>query len=345
MIPGRFDSATDAAPDKRRNDHEVRALDVDEFARWDDFVRRSPQGTLFHTTPWLRASGEPFRLLGCFRGAELLGGFALGLKGDRFAGTPCPSFTPYLGVLFSPRPDAKYVTEISANKEIAGAFAAFLRREFDRVELPFAPEAGDMQPFIWQGFDIELHYTYRLRLENLQAVLDNMDAGRRRNLSSAEKQGLQVEVGANFAEILRLRDRSFERQVMATSDGPVAVRFEAALREEGRCQSFLTRSRTGEALGGVWIAWDEKRAYYLVGGYDHAAKSNNAVALAMWNAIKFTADELKLTEFDFEGSIIPPVERFFRKFGARLTPFYAIRYRRRSLVWRVARRISRVVGS
>jgi hypothetical protein len=320
-------------------------LRVDEFARWDIFVGRSPQGTLFHTALWLQASGHPFQLLGCFRGAELLGGFALGLLGERFGGAPCPSLTPYLGVLFSPRPDAKYVTEISANKEIAGAFATFLKRNFDRIELPLAPEAVDMQPFIWQGFDVRLHYTYRLRVENLPAVLDGMDAGRRRNLSSAEKQGLRIEIGADFAEILRLRERSFERQFMATTDSPVAVHIETVLRGKKRCQSFLTRSPTGEALGGVWIAWDEKRAYYLIGGYDNAAKSNNAVALAMWNAIKFTTDELMLAEFDFEGSIIPPVERFFRKFGARLTPFYELRYRHHGPVWRTARRISRLIKS
>lgn len=325
--------------------YRIRPLEEREFRRWDDLVKTSRQGTLFHTTLWLKASGEQFRLLGCFRGSELLGGFALGLAGPRVAKAPEPSLTPYLGFISASRPDAKYVTEISANKQIASAFAEFLKREFDEVEIPFSPEMIDMQPFIWHGFEIELHYTYRLCLENPQAVLDNMDAGRRRNLLSAEKQGLRVEVGADFAEILRLRELSFERQLMVTSDGPAAVRFEAALREGERCQSFLTRSRIGEALGGVWIAWDEKRAYYLVGGYDHAAKSNNAVALAMWNAIKFTADELKLTEFDFEGSKIPPVERFFRKFGARLTPFYAIQYRRHGLVWRVARRISRVVGS
>ncbi len=94
----------------------------------------------------------------------------------------------------------------------------------------------------------------------------------------------------------------------------------------------------------MWIAWDDKRAYYLVGGYDHSAQSNNAVALAMWRAIQFAALNLKLPEFDFEGSMIPPIERFFRKFGATLTPFYRIRYRRVSLARRIARKVVRMIG-
>jgi hypothetical protein len=325
-------------------EYQVRALGTSEFARWDDFVRQSPQGTLFHTTLWLDAAGLPYRLLGCFRGNDLHGGFALSLVGDRAAGRPHPSLTPYLGIMYPP-PRAKYVTEISHHKEIGIAFAKFIKNEFDFLELTFSPEVIDLQPFIWQGFEVDLHYTYRLSLESLEAVLDNMDAPRRRNLLNAEKQGVQVEVGDNFAQILRLREMTFKRQGMAASDGSAAIAFESALRHAGHCQGFLARSKEGEPLGGVWIAWDDKRAYYLLGGFDRSAQSNNAVALAMWRAIQFTALDLKLPEFDFEGSMIPTIERFFRKFGGKITPNYTIRYRRPvGLGWRVARKLVRIVS-
>jgi len=324
-------------PHKVSRAYEVRALNESEIARWDEFVRRSPQGTLFHTTLWLEASGVPFRLLGCFRGGEMHGGCAIGIIGHRIAGRPYPSVTPYLGVLY-PSLHAKYVTEISNNKEIGSAFAIFLKTEFDRVvDFAFSPEVVDLQPFIWQGFTIELRYTYRLSVTNLEYVFDNMDATRRRNLVTAEKQGVQIEADVDFSEIVRLSEKSFERQSLVASHGQVVSRFEAALRRAGRCRGFLARSKEGEPLGAVWIAWDEKRAYYLLGGYDHSAKSNNAVALAMWRAIQFTATDLKLPEFDFEGSAIPAVERFFRKFGGTLTPYYCIWHRRPGNLRRAAR--------
>ena len=330
-------------PNKVSRAYEIRALDQGEFARWDEFVQKSPQGTLFHTTLWLEASGVPFRLLGCFRGGEMHGGCAIGIVGHRTAGRPYPSFTPYLGVLY-PSSNAKYVTEISNNKEIGGAFAVFLKGEFDRVvDLAFSPEVVDLQPFIWQGFTVELRYTYRLSITDLRCVFDNMDAGRRRNVVSAEKQGVQVEVGADFGEIVRLSEKTFERQSLMATHGQAAKTFEAALRRAGQCLGFLARSNEGETLGAVWIAWDEKRAYYLLGGYDPSAKSNNAVALAMWRAIQFTATDLKLPEFDFEGSAIPAVEQFFRKFGGTLTPYHCIRYRRPSSVRRMARDLALTV--
>ena len=163
-------------------------------------------------------------------------------------------------------------------------------------------------------------------------------------LSAPRSRGVQVEIGADFAQILRMKETSFKRQELVASDGPAAIRFEDALRRADRCQAFLARSKEGEPLGGVWIAWDNKRAYYLVGGFDRSAQSNNAVALAMWRAIQFTALNLKLPEFDFEGSMIPAIERFFRKFGGKITPNYTIRYRRPiGLGQRIVRKLIRIV--
>ena len=36
------------------------------------------------------------------------------------------------------------------------------------------------------------------------------------------------------------------------------------------------------------------------------------------------AQERGLKTFDFEGSSIPPIERFFRGFGGQLTPYFSI---------------------
>ena len=328
---------------KVSREYEIRAVDTSEFARWDEFVRQSPQGTLFHTTLWLQALGAPFRLFGCFRDKDLHGGFAVGLNGDRAAGAPHASLTPYLGILYS-QSTAKYVTRISAEKEVASAFATFLKSAFDWIEFRFPPEVVDLQPFIWEGFEVGVRYTYRIALSSLKTVLDNMDATRRNKLGSAERQGIQIEVGADFTEVMRLSERSFERQGLTGAIRPIAERVEATLRDAGRCLGFVARSREGEQLGAAWIVWDEKRAYYLIGGYEHSEKSSNAVSLALWRAIQFTATDLKLPEFDFEGSMIPAVERFFRKFGGMLTPTYTIQYRRPiSLGQRVARKLARVM--
>ena len=323
-------------------EYAIRVLLPHEFPQWDEFVRQSPQGTLFHTVLWLEAVGVPFRLFGCFRGAELRGGFAAGLIGDGLIGHPS-ALTPYLGILYC-RPTEKYVTRISFQKKIAGAFAVHLKGEFDSIQFRFPPEVVDLQPFIWEGFGAGVRYTYRLSLSSLDAVLANMDTRRRWDLTKAERLGIKIEKDVSFERVFRLCELTFRRQRQTVPFRSIAQRIESELRNAGRSSGFLARGSDGAELGAVWIVWDEKRAYYLLGGYDDLARSSGAVAFALWHAIQFVALELKLPEFDFEGSMVAPIEQFFRKFGGILMPTFTITYHKpASFAQRVARKVARVV--
>ena len=68
---------------------------------------------------------------------------------------------------------------------------------------------------------------------------------------------------------------------------------------------------------------DKKTAYYVIGGYDSDNKHHGAGACTLWECIKY-AKKLGLHEFNFDGSIIPNIERFFRGFGGQLVSFYRI---------------------
>ena len=48
-----------------------------------------------------------------------------------------------------------------------------------------------------------------------------------------------------------------------------------------------------------------------------------AAPMAMFACIR-QARELGLEVFDFEGSMIPGIERYFRSFGGTLTPLYRV---------------------
>jgi hypothetical protein len=303
--------------------YRVRLLEQAEYPRWEQLVRTSPQGTLFHTPLWLGATGTPFRLYGCFRGEELRAGLAVGLLAPGVAGHPAIGLTPYLGLLLPTR-TGKRVTMLSVNKEVGVEIARFLRTEFASVQLRLPPEAGDVQPFLWQGFRVGVRYTYRLVLDDLKSVEAGMDATRRRNLRRAEKCGLHVEVGAPFEAVLELCAKTFSRQSMAPGFLESARGIEAVLAPLGRCCGFVVRDAARRGLAAIWTVWDEKRAYYLIGGYDDAGNSSTAGVLAMWTAIQHTASELRLSEFDFEGSMVPAIERFFRMFGGELLPTYTL---------------------
>ena len=73
---------------------------------------------------------------------------------------------------------------------------------------------------------------------------------------------------------------------------------------------------------GVYLVSDSRSVYYLLGGSDPELRNSGATSLLMWEAIRWASEQGK--QFDFEGSIVEPIERFVRSFGARQTPFFKI---------------------
>ena len=310
----------------------VRPLKVSEYNVWDRFVLQSPQGSLFALSDWLQSSGEEPVIFGCFRGDNLVAGLPLTCRTLKFGlrvGAH-PPLTPYLGILFKEN-TGKYVTRISAEKEMSKAIAHKLKEEFAAINFNFPPAVVDLQPFIWEGFSSGVRYTYIISLDDMERVWTEMEDTRRNDIRRAEKDGIYVNDEAKFEELFALVEKTFQRQKMEIRFRTAAFRYNSMLEKKGWCRSFVARDKDGVPIAGVYIIWDWNRSYYLLGGYDPKHSHHGATALAMWTAIRFTKEELGLSEFDFEGSMVPQVEQFFRKFGGRLTPYYFVSWMPRTL--------------
>lgn len=64
----------------------------------------------------------------------------------------------------------------------------------------------------------------------------------------------------------------------------------------------------------LFMTYDTETSYYLAGGTDAQYYGSGAMSLLMWHAIQLSFDMRKL-QFDFEGSMIPTVDAFFKKFS------------------------------
>jgi hypothetical protein len=305
---------------------ELRILSSDEYKMWDDFVYSSPNGTIFHKTFWLKSSGNNFDIYGLFGSGNLSGGFVAPYR--KFLGekviAPMP-LSPYSGIVF-PDYKGKYVGKISSEKELSAELAAFLRKRYKWGSLSFSPLVVDMQPFIWNGFNVRVGYTYILNISNIDECWNGMDAKRRNDITKAQKDGLVVLPADSFNDVIELVKKTFRRQEISPSWKETAYRYYDELNKRNLCKGFICADKQGNKIATAFIVWDEKRAYCLLGGYDTENKHHGASAMCVWEAIKFVSIELGLREFDFEGSTIPQIEPFVRKFGGRLTSNYKIQW-------------------
>ena len=191
----------------------VKELGNDDFEKWNEFVGNSPQGTVFHKSYWLRASGENFRIYGCFKNGNLVAGLPIVCR-SRFGikyGIHSP-LTPYLGILFNDS-EAKYVSRISEEKNISRAVAKKIKEDFGQIKFSFSPLITDLQPFVWEGFSINVSYTYLLDLTDLERVWTDMDDSRRNDIRRAEKDGISIELTKNFKETLSSLYDGYEKRI------------------------------------------------------------------------------------------------------------------------------------
>jgi hypothetical protein len=72
----------------------------------------------------------------------------------------------------------------------------------------------------------------------------------------------------------------------------------------------------------VWVVWDRQAAYYLLAGAEPDLRNSGASSLLAWEAIMRSREHTDV--FDFHGSMRQPIERFFRSFGARQTPYLSV---------------------
>ncbi|KAA6184831.1 GNAT family N-acetyltransferase [Thiohalocapsa marina] len=180
-------------------------------------------------------------------------------------------------------------------------------------------------PFYWAGFTQTTRYTYRLpELFNQDELWAGFRENIRRDIRKAERRfSLQVRTDLDLDCFLRLNVQTFERQGkdLPYSNSLVLKLDEACQRRNAR-QIFIAEDKHGRAHAGVYIVWDKNSAYYLMGGGDPELRKSGATSLCMWEAIKFASTVTK--SFDFEGSMMEPVERFFRAFGAQQVPYFAV---------------------
>lgn len=235
-----------------------------------------------------------------------------------------PSLTQTLGPwLAEPPPGTKYAKRLAREKDLMEALIDQLP-DYQVFRQNFAPEITNWLPFCWQGFQQTTQYTYRLPgLSNMQSVWSGFQAKVKTDVRKAEKQGVTIERSSDIDAFLDVNELTFLRQGMNLPYPRSYVkRLFAACEQNNAGTIFLARGKDGRMHAGNLLVWNQHCAYYLMGGGDPEVRNSGATSLAMWQAIQFAASVSQT--FDFEGSMIEPVERFFRGFGAIQTPYFSL---------------------
>ena len=280
-------------------------------------------GSIFLAPSWLKNYNNVTIYVIYDDGNNLIGGFFL-YKEKKFGLTIYrnPPFTPFIGP-FVKIEARNPVNIISKYREILSLMAEFMNGlDYSIISVSLGRNIIDTLPFIWRKFKVVPGYTFILDLSiSLDDLYKNMAVERRNDINKAIKDNLKVKKVDDFNFIKSIVLKTFSRQKKGINECYLnKILFEFANNHNSF--AFVT-FKDEKPIAGAFCVYDKLTAYYLLGGYDYEFKHHGAGALTLWKAIEYSK-QIGLKHFDFEGSMVPQIEKYFRGFAGELKPYFRI---------------------
>jgi hypothetical protein len=217
--------------------------------------------------------------------------------------------------------------------------------EYAHVEAACMPELDYWTPLSWHGYTQTTRTTWRIAADqSMEEIRIAMRATTRRKLRAAERDQLTVGDGG-VEDVLAACAATFERQ-----DGTLPARetlrqLATAALANGKGRVLAVRSAEGELVSAGLFVFDDRWTWSIANGHIPMKVALGAPTLLMDTAISQAME--RGTGFDFEGSMIKPIEHFVRGFGgtptaysvvSRSTPAWARNVARKRRIKRLLRR-------
>lgn len=279
--------------------------------------------SIFHNIDFLKLYTPYIHIAGIFNKNEELIGMFYYFKKSKYGIKYIipPPFHPYNG-LISMISAKKIESKNSFIKELQTYIHQYFtdKERAHYIRFVLSPEWIDTQVFYWNKWQVKVHYTYQLSLNLFEEKLfENLSSEKRKSIRKAEKDGLLIKEEKDYSIIKNLVLKTFKRQKAKVNAGYLnKILMEWA--NPNNSFSYVAYSFE-KPIAGVFCVYDTSIAYYLLGGYDDENTHHGAGVTCMWHAI-LKSKKLGLQKFDFEGSMIPSVEKYFRDFGGTLVPYY-----------------------
>lgn len=233
-----------------------------------------------------------------------------------------PPLTPYQGVWLNYPNNQKYTNRLSFEKEVMTSLINKLPKS-DGFTQKFHPFITNWLPFYWKGFSQTTKYTYVIEdLSVLDNVFNEFRENIRREIRKAEKS-LSIENIDNANELFSLKHSIYSERKETYPFSKEFLNKAVNFCIQNNCgEVLMAKDGNGEIHSILFYVWDNEAAYYLHGATNPLYKTSGSMSLLLWEAIKRSKNKTK--SFNFEGSMIESIERYFRAFGGKQTPYFEI---------------------
>lgn len=229
------------------------------------------------------------------------------------------------GILFSHAEGSKPIARLKNEERIIDeAFAHIESLGLAVYEQQFPRTFENWLPFYWHGCTAMPRYSYVVKdTSDIDAMWAAMDSNARQKVRKGAKSA-KLDTAIKVGEFYREHEKVFAKQGLTCPfEADLFCRLVGACDERGCCQLMCMRTAEGRVASVLFLVWDERSMYSILGGSIPDLMHLETYHTLIWEGMKFAHE--KGLEYDFEGSVIKRISKSFREFGGTPELYFRIR--------------------
>lgn len=315
---------------------------------WDEFVRSSPNGTIFSLSEYLKSIGQKHAVYYCCKKQEIRAAVAV-MESNDGKSAVLHDFVIYNGLMFASPAHKQNRAQIHSDQfKISECVAAELAKVYENVNISLHPSIIDIRPFLWHNYGSDLpkyypdiRYTSHVDISDFAraqkpedvALFSEFSSARRQEVRYAIKKGVITEERFDadmfvefYAMTMERQGESVEQKVLEQMKNLISGLY---LKNMGTM--FVSATANGDVGSMAFFCFDSKRAYYLFGANDPQLRDEHTGSAVLWDAFR-ALSKAGIKEVDLEGVNSPQRGWFKLSFGGNLRTYFQV-YRRTAEEW------------
>ncbi len=304
---------------------------------WDAFVEASPQRYLYYYSWYLDAVCPCWSAVVVTQKERWVAVLPLPIQQKRgFSYSFQPHLTQFLGIIFAAFEGERH-SQYHFLKTATEAALDALPKNLLSLDFKLHPGVRFFLPFYWKKFEVLPRLTYWLSIEKSYAELaKTFSSSVSNHLKKAQKAGVFFVETEDESMLVAL---ALVERIYNPEQAAIFLKIWEQVRQ--RQQGFILQATDpeGRLHSAAAFIRDGEQLIFFALVQDRSLRSFGANALLVTEGIRRCFQTEGIRWFDFEGSMLEPVEQYFRSFNPEAKVYFSVRKERFPWMMKAYRRL------
>ena len=232
-----------------------------------------------------------------------------------------PEITLFLGPCLKESSNLSYYKQLSFQKEV---YTELMKQIPNTVKFNYSlnHSVQYFSPFVWMGYSITPRVSFTIdTTQDLNKIHSDFNSSVKRQIKKASKK-IRIETNQDVDAFISINKLSYQRQNLALPYAENNLREMHSKAKDKNCILLFAKDESSNIHATIFLLWDQKVLYYYLSGMNPEYKDSGAQCLLIYKAIEIAKE--KGLNFNFYGSQIEGIQRFFRSFGSQQLVSYIL---------------------